>query len=219
MKKTKRSSVTASVRSFVSTRSSARSSPTPDSDLEQLAAFARKLLPNLQDGLNDQIRLEDDVELEFYHRLQRVSSGAIEFGDDGRDRRHPRPRVGTGPHRRGRSSALLRSLSNLNDRFGTAFTETDRLFLGAATTGRSQRRRHQPDPSWRTHSRSSTLRFGSYYRSCWSSGWLATTRSSAGASTTTTSERSSTQDSPEASTRPSWHSRNRRPNDPVRAST
>ena len=51
-----------------------------DSDLEQLAAFARKLLPNLGDGLDDQIRLEGDVELEFY-RLQRVSSGAIELGD------------------------------------------------------------------------------------------------------------------------------------------
>ena len=53
--------------------------PYADSDLERLAAFARALLPNLGDGLNDQIRLEDDVELEFY-RLQRASSGAIETG-------------------------------------------------------------------------------------------------------------------------------------------
>ena len=100
--------------------------PYADSDLEQLAAFARKLLPNLQDGLNDQIRLEDDVELEFY-RLQRVSSGAIELGDDSVTVTTP-TEVGTG-HTEEDEAPLSEIISNLNDRFGTAFTETDRLFL------------------------------------------------------------------------------------------
>ena len=100
--------------------------PYADSDLEQLAAFARRLLPNLQDGLNDQIRLEDDVELEFY-RLQRVSSGAIELGDDSVTVTTP-TEVGTG-HTEEDEAPLSEIISNLNDRFGTAFTDTDRLFL------------------------------------------------------------------------------------------
>ncbi len=99
--------------------------PYADGDLEQLAAFARVLLPNLGNGLDDQIHLEDDVELEFY-RLQHVSSGAIELGDGGT----VKSPTETGTGRTEEDEAPLSEIiSKLNDRFGTAFTETDRLFL------------------------------------------------------------------------------------------
>ena len=100
--------------------------PYTDSDLEGLAAFARTLLLNLGDDLEGQIRLEGDVELEFY-RLEHVSSDAIELGDDGATVSGPTA-VGTG-HAEDDEAPLSKIISHLNDRFGTTFTETDQLFL------------------------------------------------------------------------------------------
>ena len=100
--------------------------PYADSDLEQLAAFARMLLPNLGDGLTDQIHLGDDLELEFY-RLQHVSSGAVDLDEDGARVKSPTD-VGTGRVEED-EAPLSEIISKLNDRFGTAFTETDRLFM------------------------------------------------------------------------------------------
>ena len=100
--------------------------PYADSDLEQLAAFARGLLPSLRDDMMDQIRLEDDVELEFY-RLQHMSTGAIELEDDETAVKSP-TEVGTGRTEED-EAPLSEIIANLNDRFGTAFDESDRLFL------------------------------------------------------------------------------------------
>ncbi len=73
--------------------------PYADSELEQLSAFGRALLPYLRaDRQRETVRLGDAVELEYY-RLRQVSSGASEI------------------------------IQQLNDRFGTSFTEADRLFF------------------------------------------------------------------------------------------
>ena len=98
-----------------------------DSDLEQLWAFARALLPNLRDTDDDPIHVPDDVELEFY-RLQRVSSGAIELDDNEPETVDSPTEVGTG---RGEEdeAPLSEIIAKLNDRFGTEFSDTDRLFL------------------------------------------------------------------------------------------
>ncbi len=100
--------------------------PYADSELEQLAAFARRLLPSLRDDMVEQLRLEDDVELEYY-RLQHVSTGAIDLDDDGPTVRSP-TEVGTGRTEED-EAPLSEIIANLNDRFGTAFSESDRLFF------------------------------------------------------------------------------------------
>ena len=100
--------------------------PYADSELEQLAAFARRLLPSLRDDMVEQLRLEDDVGLEYY-RLQHVSTGAIDLGDDGATVRSP-TEVGTGRTEED-EAPLSEIIANLNNRFGTAFSESDRLFF------------------------------------------------------------------------------------------
>ena len=100
--------------------------PYADSELEQLAAFARRLLPSLRDDMVEQLRLEDDVELEYY-RLQHVSTGAINLDDDGPTVRSP-TEVGTGRTEED-EAPLSEIIANLNDRFGTAFDDSDRLFF------------------------------------------------------------------------------------------
>ena len=56
--------------------------PYADSELEQLSAFGRALLPYLRaDRQRETVRLGDAVELEYY-RLQQVSSGTIQLGED-----------------------------------------------------------------------------------------------------------------------------------------
>lgn len=100
--------------------------PYADSELEQLHAFARGLLPSLRDGRAEQLSLEDDVELEYY-RLHRVSNGAIGLGEDDTTVRSP-TEVGTGRTEED-ESPLSEIIANLNDRFGTAFDESDRLFF------------------------------------------------------------------------------------------
>ena len=101
--------------------------PYADTDLERLCAFARALLPYLHHPDDEPIRLEDNVELEFY-RLERVSTGAIELREeDGSTVKSPTD-VGTGDSQQD-EAPLSEIISKLNDRFGTAFTDTDRLFL------------------------------------------------------------------------------------------
>ena len=100
--------------------------PYADGELEQLAAFARRLLPSLRDDMAEQLRLEDEVELEYY-RLQHVSTGAIDLNDDGPTVRSP-TEVGTGRTEED-EAPLSEIIASLNDRFGTAFNESDRLFF------------------------------------------------------------------------------------------
>ena len=103
--------------------------PYADCDLERLYAFGRLLLPRLHiGGTSAPIRLDSDVDLEYY-RLERVSSGAISLGDDGADATVASPTaVGTGTAEDA-AAPLSEIIEALNDRFGTDFTESDRLFL------------------------------------------------------------------------------------------
>ena len=99
--------------------------PYADTDLERLAAFGRVLLPYLHHPDDEPIRLEDNVELEFY-RLERISTGTIDLGEGGTVK-SPTD-VGTGDSQED-EAPLSEIISKINDRFGTAFTDTDRLFL------------------------------------------------------------------------------------------
>ena len=102
--------------------------PYADSDLERLSSFGRALLPHLRaDSDGAQVHLGDDVELEYY-RLQRVSSGVLRVGDEGGAFVVSPTAVGTGDPEED-TAPLSEIIERLNDRFGTDFTDEDRLFF------------------------------------------------------------------------------------------
>ena len=79
-----------------------------------------------RNGNARRVRLCDAVELEFY-RLQQVSSGAIQLGDDDPQVAGPSA-VGTGRPEEP-TAPLSEIIQRLNERFGTRFAEADRLFF------------------------------------------------------------------------------------------
>lgn len=102
--------------------------PYSDPDLEMLYSFGRYLLPHLRKGREVVIIKPDDkVELQYY-RLQRISSGAIDL-DDGESVAVKSPTdVGTGKAKEDKKP-LSDIIEVVNERFGTDFTEADRLFF------------------------------------------------------------------------------------------
>lgn len=102
--------------------------PYGDSDLECLASFGRVLLPSIRPKRDSApIHLGEDVDLEYY-RLQRVSSGAITVqNEEGVHVKTP-DEVGTGRSEEDKAP-LSEIIEKLNDKFGTKFTDEDRLFF------------------------------------------------------------------------------------------
>ncbi len=100
--------------------------PYADGDLEQLSAFGRALLPYLRQD-HEAVSLSGDVELEYY-RLRLVNSGAVELGTEDDAQVTSPSAVGTGDPEE-QTAPLSEIISLLNDRFGTDFTDADRLFL------------------------------------------------------------------------------------------
>ena len=100
--------------------------PYGDSELEPLSSFGRLLLPYLLPPREEAVHLGDEVSLEYY-RLARVSSGAILLEE-------PEPyvlspsAVGTG-NPEDEKAPLSEIIERLNERFGTEFTDEDRLFF------------------------------------------------------------------------------------------
>ena len=100
--------------------------PYGDSELERLSSFGRLLLPSLLPPREEAVHLGDEVSLEYY-RLERVSSGAILLEE-------PEPyvvspsAVGTG-NPEDEKAPLSEIIERLNGRFGTEFTDEDRLFF------------------------------------------------------------------------------------------
>jgi len=102
--------------------------PYQDTSLEKLYVFARfllKKLPRRDDS--GMFNLEEEVALQYY-RLQKISEGEINLADGD-------PSALKGPTEVGSKSTMedkvtLSSLiDRLNERFGTKFTEADRLFF------------------------------------------------------------------------------------------
>ena len=105
--------------------------PYADRDLERLSAYGRALLRCLPAG-GGAIDLQDDVVLEYY-RLQRTSSGSIDLGEDDDATVTSPTAVGTaGPE--DPTAPLSEIIASLNERFGTEFTEAERLFLEQVKT-------------------------------------------------------------------------------------
>ena len=102
--------------------------PYADADLERLSSFGRALLRHLRVGSDGAtVHLGDDVELEYY-RLQRVSSGVIKVGETEPAYVTSPTEVGTGDPEEDKAP-LSEIIARLNDRFGTDFTDEDRLFF------------------------------------------------------------------------------------------
>ena len=102
--------------------------PYADPDLEMLYSYGRFLLPHLPlDRDNTVVKIGNEVELQYY-RLQRVSSGAIELKVGEPEGVYSPTDVGTGKAKE-EKAPLSEIIEVLNDRFGTNFTEEDRLFF------------------------------------------------------------------------------------------
>lgn len=102
--------------------------PYADPDLEMLYSYGRCLLPHLplyRD--NTVVKIGDEVELQYY-RLQRVSSGPIDLKIGEPEGVYSPTDVGTGKTKE-EKAPLSEIIQALNERFGTTFTEEDRLFF------------------------------------------------------------------------------------------
>ena len=102
--------------------------PYADRELELLYSFGRFLLSHLPLARDTTIvQVSDEVALQYY-RMQRVFAGAVEIGEG-----EPQPvksptEVGTG-RPEDEKAPLSEIVGVLNERFGTQFTEEDRLFF------------------------------------------------------------------------------------------
>jgi len=114
--------------------------PYADQDMEMLYSYGRFLLPHLPlDRDNTVVKIGNEVELQYY-RLQRVSSGPIELKVGEPEGVYSPTDVGTGKAKE-EKAPLSEIIQVLNERFGTTFTDEDRLFfdqIKARATSNSQ---------------------------------------------------------------------------------
>jgi len=102
--------------------------PYQDSDLEKLYTYLRYLISKLpRDASGAGYKVEGDVELEYY-RLQKISEGSINLEKGEADELKGPSDVGTG-RSEDDEAPLSELVKALNERFGTDFTEADRLFF------------------------------------------------------------------------------------------
>lgn len=103
--------------------------PYTDPDLEMLYSYGRFLLPHLTSALDQTpVKLGDEVDLQYY-RLQRVFSGAIELKEDAGEYGVKSPTEVGSRKAKDEKAPLSEIIELLNERFGTNFTEEDRLFF------------------------------------------------------------------------------------------
>jgi type I restriction enzyme R subunit len=102
--------------------------PYVDPELEKLYSFGRALLPHLPtDRDQTRVQLTDDVALQ-YCRLERIHSGPVDVREGEPAGVYGPTEVGTGVST-DEQAPLSQIISTLNERFGTTFTDKDRLFF------------------------------------------------------------------------------------------
>ncbi|WP_076419834.1 type I restriction endonuclease [Colwellia sp. UCD-KL20] len=102
--------------------------PYQDTDLEKLYTYLRYLLTKLpRDASGPGYKIDGDVELEYY-RLQKISEGSINLESGSPDDLGGPSDVGTGTNTE-EEVPLSELVKAINERFGTDFTEADRLFF------------------------------------------------------------------------------------------
>jgi type I restriction enzyme R subunit len=102
--------------------------PFQDVDLEKLYSYGRFLLSKIPKGdYTERLRLDNEVALEYY-RLQKIGEGDLVLqvqGEQGLD-----PTTEAGISRQKEEKDKLSNIINLlNDKFGTEFTDADKLYF------------------------------------------------------------------------------------------
>ena len=102
--------------------------PYTDHEQEMLYSFGRFLLPHLPIDRDDtMVGMRDEVALQYY-RLERVHTGSIDIADG--EPQYVKTPTETGTRKAQDEQAPLSEIIEiLNERFGTQFTEEDRLFF------------------------------------------------------------------------------------------
>jgi type I restriction enzyme R subunit len=102
--------------------------PYADADLEMLYSYGRFLLPHLPvDRDTSVVQIGDEVNLQFY-RLDRIHSGGVDLKEGDVTGVYSPTDVGTGKAK-DEKIPLSEIIKMLNERFGTEFSEEDRLFF------------------------------------------------------------------------------------------
>jgi len=102
--------------------------PYADPELEMLYSYGRFLLPHLpRDRDTTIVKVGDEVALQYY-RLERVYAGAIDLREGEAQYVVSPTDVGTGKAK-DEKAPLSEIIEVLNERFGTQFSEEDRLFF------------------------------------------------------------------------------------------
>ncbi len=98
-----------------------------DQEQEMLYSFGRFLLPHIHPSESRDAYPEKDVELQYY-RLQKVMEGSIDLSEGEEVKVKPPTDTGTRKAKE-EDKPLSEIIETLNERFGTDFSEADRLFF------------------------------------------------------------------------------------------
>ncbi|MFP4498337.1 MAG: UvrB domain 3-containing protein, partial [Vulcanimicrobiota bacterium] len=102
--------------------------PFQDMELEKIFAYGKLLIRKLpRRDLSGKLKLDDEVALEYY-RLQKINEGAITLEIDGESSLDPLKEAGQSKSKE-ELSPLSEIIQVLNERFGTDFTDADKLFF------------------------------------------------------------------------------------------
>jgi len=102
--------------------------PYQDSELEKFYSFVRNLIAKLPPpGDGKTYSLDDEVALRYF-RLQQITEGSIDLSDGEAKALKGPTDVGTAA-RKNDEETLSNLVAQLNERFGTNFTEADQLFF------------------------------------------------------------------------------------------
>jgi type I restriction enzyme R subunit len=103
--------------------------PFTDTQLEKLYVFARLLRNALPRKNNNNLELNDEIALQYY-KLQKISEGSVELSKEGEVNlpgiMGDSGNASTGEDEKSKLSEIIKTL---NDRFGTEFSEADKLFF------------------------------------------------------------------------------------------
>lgn len=111
--------------------------PFQEPDFEKFFAYARLLGSKFPEGdLSEQMRVTDEVSLEYY-RLQKIKEGAIELAANTEGSLDGISEAGL-KREKEEEAALSEIIKLLNERFGTALDENDRLFFDQIENGLMQ---------------------------------------------------------------------------------